>query len=243
MARRRLSRGAIAALVGSALQAGALAVSVGASAQTAQPAPSAGEVAPKPPAAAPAPATPSADQQPAPPAAARQPAAAGLPTLVPGPTDSGNIDEVVLPAKPVAVLSGKATWDEGFKTIFDAFKTIEAELAKAGIKPAGRPLTVFVNTDDSGFNYEAMVPIAAAPEGKTELTPTIKFGTTPSGKALRFTHRAPYDDIDNTYEAITAYLDAKDIAVKDSFIEEYGTDPKDPSDPDLQINIFVQPSE
>ncbi|GGC49702.1 GyrI-like domain-containing protein [Chelatococcus reniformis] len=247
MVRRRLSNGAITALVGSALLVGALAGPGGASAQTMQPAPTAGEGAPKPADAAPPPAPPDTGQPaapaPAPPAAGGTQAVGGLPTLVPGPTDSGNIDEVVLPAKPAAVLSGKTTWDEGFKTIFASFKTIESELVKAGIKPAGRPLTIFVNTDDTGFSFEAMVPIAAVPEGKSELTPTIKFGPTPAGKALRFTHRAPYDDIDNTYEAITAYLDAKDIAVKDSFIEEYGTDPKDPSDPDLQINIFVQPSE
>lgn len=166
---------------------------------------------------------------------------AGLPTLVPGPSDAGNIDEVELAQKPAVVLTGKSTWDDGFKTIFDSFKKISDELGKAGIKPAGRPLTVFLETDDSNFSFQAMVPIDKAPTDKTSLTPDIRFGVTVGGKALRFTHKAPYDDIDNTYEAITAYLDAKGITVKDAFIEEYVNDPSSASDENLSINIYVQP--
>jgi effector-binding domain-containing protein len=41
---------------------------------------------------------------------------------------------------------------------------------------------------------------------------------------LRFVHRGPYDDIDSTYETVTAYLDAKNIEVKDFFVEEYVSD-------------------
>ncbi len=164
-----------------------------------------------------------------------------LPTLLPSPSDAGNIDEVELPGRPAAILTGKSNWDDGFKTIFDSFKKIADELKKAGIKPAGRPLTVFLETDDSNFSFQAMVPIEKAPDGTPSLTPDIRFGVTISGKSLRFTHKAPYDDIDNTYEAITAYLDAKGITVKDAFIEEYASDPSGPGDENLAINIYVQP--
>jgi effector-binding domain-containing protein len=164
-----------------------------------------------------------------------------LPTLLPSPSDAGSIDEVELPGKPAAILSGKSSWDDGFKTIFDSFKKIAEELKKAGIKPSGRPLAVFLETDDSNFSFQAMVPIDKAPNGTTSLTPDIRFGVTVSGKSIRFTHKAPYDDIDNTYEAITAYLDAKGITVKDAFVEEYASDPSGPGDETLAINIYVQP--
>ena len=59
-----------------------------------------------------------------------------------------------------------------------------------------------------------MIPIAASAEGKTELTPEIKFGKTPEGKAFRFVHKDAYEEIDGTYETITAYLDAKDIVAR-----------------------------
>ncbi|MDJ1159724.1 GyrI-like domain-containing protein [Chelatococcus sp. SYSU_G07232] len=183
---------------------------------------------------------------PAPPAATApgQPGpgqASALPTLVPAPADPANVDEVMLAAKPAAVLAGQASWDDGFKQLFETFRKIGAELDKAGIKAAGRPVTVFVETDDMGFRFEAMVPIERAPEGRSELTPEIRFGSTPAGKALRFVHKAPYDEIDSTYEAITAYLDAKGITVKDAFIEEYVTEVKETSDASLEIYVYVQP--
>jgi effector-binding domain-containing protein len=73
------------------------------------------------------------------------------------------------------------------------------------------------------------------------LTPEIKFAKTPEGKALRFVHKGSYEEIDATYETITAYLDAKGVTVRDAFVEEYVNDVPDATDPNLEINIFVQP--
>lgn len=151
------------------------------------------------------------------------------------------MQEVELSAKPAAILSGTSTWDDAFETLKSTFKTIEDELAKAGMRPAGRPVTIFVHTDDNGFKFDAMIPVSEVPNGKTELTPTIKFGKTPDGKAYRFLHKEAYEEIDGTYETITAYLDAKDIVAKDAFIEEYVSDLTDANDVNLTVNIYVQP--
>jgi effector-binding domain-containing protein len=174
----------------------------------------------------------------APPGAA---VSASRPTLVPNPGDPTNVDEVLLPGKPTAVIRGQSTWDDGFETLKGTFRRIEEELTRAGITPSGRPLTVFVETDDMGFRYEAMVPIPAVPENRPSLTPEIGFSRTPDGKALRFVHKDPYEEIDSLYETITTYLDAKGISVKDAFVEEYVTDLTTPTDPNLEVNIFVQP--
>ena len=56
---------------------------------------------------------------------------------------------------------------------------------------------------------------------------------------MRFEHRSAYDDIDSTYEAITAYLDEKGIEAKPMFVEEYLTDPKSADDNNLQVDIYV----
>ncbi len=120
-----------------------------------------------------------------------------------------------------------------------AFAQIEADLAKAGIKPAGRPLAVFTKTEDAGFEFDAMIPIAAAPGTPPTSEDGLHFGTTPSGKALRFAHRGSYEAIDSTYETLTAYLDAKDIVVQDRFMEEYVTDLKDGTDDSLDVNIYA----
>jgi effector-binding domain-containing protein len=187
---------------------------------------------------APAPATP--------PAATTTPAPVqqtGRTTLFPNPSDATGVEEGVLVSKPTIVFTGTSTWDEAFTNLKNTFAKLEDALKKANIEPTGRPLTIFVDTDDNGFKYEAMIPIAQVPEGKTELTPEIKFGKTPEGKSFRFVHKDAYDEIDGTYETITAYLDIKEITAKDAFIEEYVSAFTDAQDTNFEVNIYVQPKE
>jgi effector-binding domain-containing protein len=142
-------------------------------------------------------------------------------------------------AHPAAYIEGKANWSEGFSALTGSFSAIKAELAKAGVAATGHPIAVFTATDDNGFTYRAMVPIDKAPEGKATLSETVKLGQTPAGKAMRFEHRGSYEDIDSTYEAITAYLDEKGLEADNLFVEEYLNDVKTSDDPNLQVDIYV----
>jgi len=157
--------------------------------------------------------------------------------------DTSDVDEVLLVAKPVLTLSGSASWDEGFKRLAESFAVLQQEAGKAKLPIAGRPLTLFLETDDNGFRYEAMLPVGPGPGGERpqNFGNGVRAGTSPAGPSLRFVHIAPYDEIDSTYETITAYLEAKSITVKDAFLEEYVGDLKDPADPNLEINVYVQP--
>ena len=145
--------------------------------------------------------------------------------------------EVTLPERQIVYLKGTANWDSAFETLVDAFKSVHGYLDKEGIKPAGPALTVYTQTDDIGFEYQAAVPIAQAP--KVAPQGDIALGQAPGGKALKFVHRGSYDDMDTTYEAITNFLDEKRLEAKDIFIEEYLTDPTKTPEDQLVINIFV----
>jgi effector-binding domain-containing protein len=190
------------------------------------------------PSPSPSPALPSV-----PPQGATSPAISAFTTLVPQTGDSVNVDTVVLPAKPVAVIKGKETWEKGFERMTASLKVLEDSIKQNGLQVAGRPLTLFTQTDDAGFTYEMMLPIDKIPDGKTTLSPEVSVGKTPEGKALRFVHKGPYADIDSTYEAVTAYLDAKGLIVKDMFLEEYLTQLTKVDDPAFEANIFVQPKD
>lgn len=155
--------------------------------------------------------------------------------------DPSDVDEIQLIAKPVLLVAGQATWDQGFQKLSEAMALLRGEADKAGIKVAGRPLGLFVETDDNGFKFEAMLPVDRAAEAGKPLASGVRNGQSPAGRSLRFVHTAPYDDIDSTYETITAYLEAKNVVVKDAFLEEYVSDLKDPADPNLEINVYVQP--
>ena len=185
------------------------------------------------PAIAPPPVPPSSSQQ-ATPDSGRDTTLAGTPG------DPMNVDALVLTAKPALTISGQSTWDKGFETLSENFRRLETEAGRLGLKIAGRPITYFVETDDMGFRFDAMLPVDRAADG-TAPAAGIRAGQTPQGNALRFTHKGPYEDVDTTYEGITAYLDAKGVIVRDQFIEEYVNDPKDASDPGTEVNIYVQP--
>jgi effector-binding domain-containing protein len=171
------------------------------------------------------------------------PATPGATTPAPdagrSPGDASTAQSVQLSARPAAVVSGTAEWEDGFDTITKSFNALRAAMDKAGLKPGGKPVTVFVETDDQGFKYQAMIPLdGPAPAGVTLAAP-VTIGETPAGRTMRFEHRGSYEDIDSTYEAITAYLDEKGIEAKPMFVEEYLTDPKTADDSDLQVDIYV----
>ena len=97
-------------------------------------------------------------------------------------------------------------------------------------------MIVYTSTDDTGFSYLAEIPVDQEPKN---LPKTISVAKSPEGKALKFVHRGSYDNMDNTYEAITNHLDDKKLEAKDTFIEEYITDPLKTEEDKLVINVYV----
>jgi effector-binding domain-containing protein len=197
------------------------------------------------PIAAPSPATPAQTPSPSPsptptspPAPTPSPSASATPANPAG--EGGSMGETLeLTPRPAAAIEGKANRDTIYDAIMGSIAQIRAAIDKAGLKAAGRPIAVFLEADDTGFTYRAAIPLESTPDGKTALSDTVKLGLTPAGKAMRFEHRGAYDDIDATYEAITAYLDEKGVDAQDTFIEEYLNDVKTADDPNLQVDIFV----
>lgn len=196
-------------------------------AATASPAPAAS--------ASPTPTTspsPAASASPSPTAPA--PAAAATPAPVQTADPFGL--ETTLEAKKVVMFKGTANWDSAFDTLMDAFKALNTLLEKQGIKHAGNAMIVYTSTDDTGFTFLAEIPVEQDPKN---LTKDMSIGKSPEGKVLKFVHRGSYDNMDNTYEAITNHLDDKRLEAKDTFIEEYLTDPLKTAEDKLVINVFV----
>lgn len=174
---------------------------------------------------------------PAAPAPATPPAASPPAAATPAPaTPEGFAVDTVLTGRSVVVSKGTANWDNAFETITGALKTIVTTLERQGIKPAGNSQIIYTSTDDTGFTFEAQVPVDETPKN---LPKNLSMGKSPEGKALKFTHRGSYDNMDNTYEAITNHLDDKQLEAQDMFVEEYVSDPLKTPDDKLTINIYV----
>jgi effector-binding domain-containing protein len=230
----RFFRLAMVALIPAAILldvSAALAQSPPAPSTQATPAPAPSATPAPTPAETPAPAA-SPSGMPAPPPAAAQTPAATAPVQTADPFG----DETTLEAKKVAIIKGNANWDVAFDTLIDSLKTLSALLNKQGIKPTGNAMIVYTSTDDTGFTFLAEIPVDQDPKN---LTKEMSIGKSPEGKALKFVHRGSYDNMDNTYEAITNYLDDKKLEAKDTFIEEYITDPLKTAEDKLVIDVYV----
>jgi effector-binding domain-containing protein len=146
--------------------------------------------------------------------------------------------EVTLAEKPILYATGTGEWDTAYATLKESFKTLQDYLDKAGIKAAGPRMTIYTAMDDVSFNYQAAIPLAAAPSAA--LPGNIGTGTSPAGKALKFVHRGSFENMTQTYDAISHFVDEKQgISTKELLIEEYVTDLLSAPADKLVINIFV----
>lgn len=180
-----------------------------------------------------------------PPASAAEPETTPAPPIAPAIPPPGVTtlpgdpfgENITLTAKPMVYVKGTSTWDHAFDTIAKSLKTVKAYIDQEGLKADGQPMTLFTATDDNGFAFEAAIPVAEPPKNPPH--GDIAVGTSPEGRALKFVHRGSYDDLDNTYEAITNYLDEHKLEAKDMFIEQYLTDPVTADEDHLVVNVYV----
>ncbi|MCW2284386.1 effector-binding domain-containing protein [Rhodoblastus acidophilus] len=207
----------------------ALAVAMTASVAETPAPPAPATPAPTPAPAAPAPAAPApAAPAPATPAEAAAPhAAAEMETLKPAD----------LAPRPALVIHSSANWEDGYAKIREGIEKLRAAAQKAGLKPVDHGMAAFTETDDAGFKFDAILPVE--PGAKPSLPEGIILGESPAGKAIKFTHTGSYDDIDTTYDAITAYLDEKGLEATNIYLEDYLVEGKDASDQALKADIYV----
>jgi effector-binding domain-containing protein len=141
--------------------------------------------------------------------------------------------------RPVLRVRGQSLWDDGFAELRKAIALLEGEAKRLGLAATGQPFAHFIESDDLGFTYEAMLPLAASPPSGASLAPGLAGDVSPFGRAAIFQHEGPYDEIDAAYEAITAFLDEKGLTATGRFMEEYLNLPEKSDDPAMRITITI----
>ena len=145
-------------------------------------------------------------------------------------------EQVTMTERTIVYYEGSGAWDSAFETIVGAFKSVYGAMEKLGAKPDGAPMTIYTATSDTGFQFQAAVPVARAPASPPR---DLKIGKSPAGTALKFVHRGSYDEMDSTYEAIAHHLEERNLEAKDVFIEQYMKDLVTTPEDDLVIEIYV----
>lgn len=181
---------------------------------------------------------------PAPPAAApvAPPAAPANPPVTDAPKPQadaagGEMKEIV--PQPVLRFRGQSPWDEAHVAIRKAIDRLEAEAKRLGLARQGNPMAHFIDSDDLGFTFEAMVPLAAAPEAGKTFAEGIDATLSPGGRSVIFPYEGANDEIDNAYEALTAWLDDKGLVSTGRYLEEYENLPERGDDPGMKAKIII----
>ncbi len=204
-------------------------------APTAAPAPAPAAAPPTPPAADAAPASP-------PPGAVTPPATPPVVAAPPVPQPPVKLQlvpvEVEVTPRPVLYVTGRTTWEAAEEKLGGAFTLLSDAARKSGAKGVGAPLVEYIETDAEDVGYRAMLPVEALPKGK--LPKTVKTGQSPGGKALKFRHNGPLDDLEEVYARIDDELAKRSIDTK-SIVEEYDEDALASPEDRVVMDIYVFP--
>jgi effector-binding domain-containing protein len=147
-------------------------------------------------------------------------------------------EEVTLPERTLLLRATRTSWEEAWPSIVEAFKTLRADAQKLGVRVTGNPLVIYRSTADDSFEFDAALPIEAAP-AKAPTEEGLRVAPSRTGKAIKFVYRGAFDAMDSTYELISNYIDTKKLNAEDLSIEEYVTDPATAKPSAIEINIYM----
>ena len=111
-------------------------------------------------------------------------------------------------------------------------------IAQAKLKPNGAPITIDTKWDDSGYAFEAGIPVDKAPDTAPANSP-VKVKTTYAGKALKVVHKGAYRDLAATYQKLFAYVAANGLEKAGNPWDEYVNDPGKTPEPELLTNLYL----
>ena len=158
--------------------------------------------------------------------------------------DFSGLEVEILNVEPFSVLyietvSSQAPGDIA-ASLADAYSEITDFIARHNLQMSAQPMAISRAWDESGYSFDAAIPVVA---GEVITEGNVRFGESPSGRALRVIHRGAYDQMMPTYEKISAYMGAYGLQDAGVSWEQYISDPgQTPTDQLLtHIYFLLQP--
>lgn len=119
-------------------------------------------------------------------------------------------------------------------TMGPIYGEIAAHMAKKGIPFAGAPFALYYNMDMNDLDVEIGFPVPAAAPGEGR----VAAGTLPAGSFAIAKHTGPYTTIEETYNALTAFVKERSLQTETYMFEEYLNSPEDTPAEKLETVIY-----
>lgn len=157
--------------------------------------------------------------------------------------DFAGLDVEIVETTPATVAFVEATSSKDEQAIASAIGGAYAEvgrfLAANRLKQSAPPITITTKWDDTGYSFDAAIPVDRTPVKEIPATSRVRMKTTYAGKALKVVHRGPYREMTSTYDRLMAYAAAHGYDHNGAPWDEYVSDPGSTAEPDLITNIYL----
>jgi len=153
--------------------------------------------------------------------------------------DFSAADIVVLEVQAMDILyvegqSSQAA-DDVTLALADAFSEVSRFIVDNGVEMAGQPMAITRAWDESGYRFDAAIPVAKLPAATTG---NVRAGRSPAGRAVRYTHRGPYANMLRAYDELASYMAAHGLSEGPVSWEHYVSDPGETPEEDLLTHIY-----
>jgi effector-binding domain-containing protein len=113
------------------------------------------------------------------------------------------------------------------------YGAIMGYLGQIGVYPSGMPFTAYYNMDMDDLDVAIGFPVPQEVPGRDDLQPDVMS----PGKYATAMHFGPYETIDQTYNALAAWVEEKGYAATGVAYEFYLNDPGEVAPEEIQTEI------
>jgi len=156
--------------------------------------------------------------------------------------DFAGLEFAVVDVAPVnvAFVEASSTKDEKdiAAAIGAAYMKVGTFMKANGLKIAGAPMTINTRYDDTGYGFDAAIPVDALPAKDVSADSPVQVKATYGGRAVKVVMKGPYSGMPTTYQQIAAYVAARGYESAGPGWDEYITDPGSTPEADLRTNIL-----
>lgn len=153
--------------------------------------------------------------------------------------DFAGLDIEVVNVDPVDVLyvpvGGKGEQAGVAGSMAEAFREISTFMVAQELVMSAQPMAITRSWDEKGFQIDAAIPVerVAVPTAGN-----VRWGRSPSGRAVRLIHRGSYESMAPSYEKLAAYMAVHGLVEGKISWEHYISDPIETAPTDLQTYIY-----
>jgi len=151
------------------------------------------------------------------------------------------VEQVEVEPVTVAFIPATSARDEQAiaAAIGGAYGQVGLFLSKNKVKQAGAPITINRAWNESGYQFDAAIPIDRTPDKPVAADSPVQIKQTYGGKALKVVHKGAYHGMEATYDKLTAWMAAYGYESAGAPWDEYVSDPGKTAEADLVTNIVM----